>query len=101
MAQLYNENSINTSVTVGATSLKVSYAKKRKSFILRNVSTGGQVISLALANNVVAAVNTGIVLNVNDAVVDSNSGNYQCWSGDISAVASAAGGILSINEVLE
>lgn len=100
ITQLKNEMAYNSSASVGATSVKISGAKARKSYVFRNISTGGQVITIALSNFSVAVANNGIVLNVNDAIVDSNTGGYNCWSGDVHAVASAAGGTLAISEVI-
>lgn len=100
ITQLGNEQAYNYATTIGATSIILSQKKHRKSYCLRNISAGGQVISLSFSNETPAIAGSGIVLNVNDALTDSNSGTYKVWSGDIYAVSSAAGGILAVNEVI-
>lgn len=95
---LGQEVSRNTAVTVGAAVTLISSAQERKSIYLRNVSAGGQVISLSFSDTVDATAGEGIVLNPNDAVIDSTSEGYKCWNGKITAIASGAGGSLAILE---
>lgn len=89
---------INTSVTVGATSILVSGARNRKMVYLRNVSTAAQVITLALDNMSPAVALKGIVLAPGEFFLDSVSEGYVPWNGDIKAIASAAGAVLAIQE---
>lgn len=88
----------NTTVTVGTANTIVSYDKERIAFSLRNTSTGGQVITVKIGTEGDTVANTGIVLNPNEIVTDSNSEGYPCWAGLIQAVSSAAGGTLAIFE---
>lgn len=98
-SQLGQQISRNDAVTVGATAVTVSLPNERTMFVLRNVSTGGQVISIALSDTGEAVANKGIVLNVNDFFGDSDNASYQCWKGKITAIASAAGGSLAVTEI--
>lgn len=89
---------INTSVTVGATSVTVSTARNRKMIYLRNTSTAAQVITIALDNINPAVALKGIVLSPGEFFLDSVSEGYVPWNGDIKAIASAAGATLSVQE---
>jgi len=86
-------------VSVGTTAVVVSNANRRAMYVLRNISTGGQILSIALSDVTLAVANTGIILNVNDFFGDSDSGGYSCWKGQITAISSAAGGTLAITEI--
>jgi len=88
----------NETLTVDASVVLVSSAQKRKSIYLRNTSAGGQVISLSFSDTNEAAAGAGIVLNPNDAIIDSTSEAYEAWNGKITAIASGAGGTLAIME---
>jgi len=98
--QLGNERSLNYAVTLAITSAVISGKKHRKSYVIRNTSTAGEVISLSLANETIAVAGSGIVLNPNEYIADSNSGTYKCWSGDIQALATAATATLAVTEVI-
>lgn len=95
---LGQEDSIVTSVAVDGTAVDVSQAKKRKCFYLRNISLGGQIINIALSNTIPATTTAGILLNPNDTYTESNSEGFECWSGKITAIGSAAGGTLAVFE---
>ena len=97
---LQNELAYNSTITVGATSVKASLAKNRKSYVFRNSSTGGQVITLAFSNFSPAVANNGIVLQAGQFVADSNSQGYFCWSGEVQAIADGAGATLSVMEAI-
>lgn len=100
ITQLGNEQAYNYVAAIGATNVRFSGAKNRKSFVLRNISTGGEVITIAFSNFAAATAGAGVVLNPNDAIADANSGGYVCWSGDFNAIASGAGGQLAVMEVI-
>ncbi len=85
-------------ITVGATSVSIAGARARTNLYIKNTSTGGQVITLALSNFSVAVAGTGIVLGVNDVFVDSAGENYTPWTGNINAISSAANGTITIFE---
>jgi hypothetical protein len=92
------EISIQKIVAVGATAVLISSKRERVSIYLRNIGTDGSRISLQFSNTQPAADNTGIILNQNEFTIDSNSEGYKCWSGDITAIASTANGVLSVVE---
>lgn len=100
ITQLGNEQAYNFTAAVGLASAVISRAKHRKSFVLRNISTGGEVITIAFSNFSAAVAGEGVVLNPNDAIADANSGSYVCWSGDFNAIATGAGGQLAVMEVI-
>lgn len=64
---------------------------------LKNVSTGGQEITLAMNNNGQAVAGKGKVLSVGQAWVESIDAVFRPWNGDIHAIADAAGGKLAIS----
>jgi len=98
---LRSEVSRSEALDIDATSIQISPAARRKSFYIRNISTAGQVISIARSNDKDAVAGSGIVLNVNDAFLDSSSEGYAAWSGRVMAISSAANGILAIEETWE
>lgn len=90
-------------ITVGATSTEVSAevpeASRRIVMVYTNVSTGGQVISLGIGREAVAG--TGIVLYPTGAWMESIDSVFKPTRQRITAIASAAGGALSIHERVE
>ena len=98
---LQQEYSRNVTVTVGATSLNISPKKKRKTIYIRNISTTAQVVTIALDNVNEAVAGVGVILSPGEYFVESTSEGYSAWNGDIKAVASAAGAVVSIMELPE
>ena len=98
---LQQEYSRNVNVTVGATSINISPKKKRKTIYIRNISTAAQVVTIALDNVNEAVAGVGVILSPGEYFVESSSDGYIAWSGDINAVASAAGAVVSILELPE
>lgn len=97
--QLGQTYSRNQSLTINAAAQTiVSYPQKRKAFYLRNVSTGGQVITITLSDTLPAVAGTGIILNVNDSYVEATDSGFIAWDGHIKAIASAIGGTLAVME---
>jgi hypothetical protein len=94
------EFSRNDTVSVGTTAVRAaSPYDDRKVIYIRNISTGGQVITLFFSDSSTAtASGGGIVLNPNDYIIDSLSESYTPWRGPITAISSAASGTLSIYE---
>ena len=89
-------------VTVGATSIEVlpMTSPRRTRYVLRNMSAGGQVITISHGKNKAAVTNEGVPLYPGEPEYDSDSGGgYLCFDGAIQAISTAAGGILSIYEV--
>lgn len=84
----------NTSQTI----LPNAELSGRKLFSIRNSSTGAQVITIYPANNRSVTALSGIVLSVGQTYVESNSEGFECWQGQVQAIASAIGGQVSIFE---
>jgi len=95
---LGNELAINKTLTIGAASQEISVPKNRTAYSIRNCSVGGQIVSITLSNTDIAVDNVGIVLTAGQSLVESDSENYECWSGSIRAISSAAGAVLAIME---
>jgi len=94
------DNTINSTQTIGTTAAILSPQKngKRVGISIRNSSVGGQVVSLALADNEGAVAGSGIVLAAGQNFYDFTSEGYIAWQGNITVVSSAAGAVLSIFE---
>ena len=91
----------NSKQTINTTAVAVSQEKdnnnlKRSSIILSNSSVGGQIITISIDEE--AVVGEGIVLGTGSSWSDTRDGNYMPTQKYISAISSAAGGILSIQE---
>lgn len=87
----------NRILSVGINSVKVAENDpQRKVIFIRNNSTAGQVISLIFSNNQQAEAGTGIVLGAGQYIIDSDTEGYECWEGEIHAISSAAGGLISV-----
>lgn len=93
------ENYINKSVTVGTTAVEilpeVTNTGQRLSFILTNTSTGGQNITISFHDNAVAGA--GIVIAPLGATYEVIDPAFKPTNRRISAIASAAGGTLSVS----
>jgi hypothetical protein len=95
------ELNINKSSTIGTDAVEVSAERAnrngvRRSIIIINTSPAGQVITIAIDNPAVAG--QGIVLNVGGLWSDNADGGYLPTQKQITAVSSAAGGTLAIQE---
>ena len=88
----------NVSLTVGVAEVNISPKRERKSIYIRNTSTAAQVITLAFDNINAVTAGVGIVLAPGEYITESTTEGYECWNGDIKAIASAAGGAVSIME---
>lgn len=91
----------NSKATIGTTASVASIEKdnnniKRSSIIITNTSTGGQTISLGIDEEAVAG--EGIVLGVGSVWADTRDGLYFPTQKYISAISSAAGGTIAIQE---
>jgi len=91
----------NEKLSVGTTSIVVSEARnlqnKRKNIVIRNTSSGSQVITINLGYGV-AENEAGIVLKVNESFSDSSETGYEAYQGVITSISSGAGAQLSIYE---
>lgn len=84
-------------LTIGATGVKIADKDSaRKSVYLYNSSTGGQIITILFSNTEAVAVNKGIVLGPAVNFIDCDSEGYECWDGQIWAIASGADAKLSV-----
>lgn len=90
----------NATLTVGNTQSIVSLRPYtgRRMFYAKNISTGGQVITLRFGDESAATAGEGVVLDVGEFISDSSSEGYQCFQGTILGIASAAGGTLTVME---
>lgn len=87
--------SYRAQITVGTSSLLVLPAGTWQVIVLRNSSTAGQEITLNPGFG--AAVDQeGIVLGQKQAWIESRDSAFVPYSGNIQAVANAAGAILSV-----
>jgi len=95
------ENNINSIVAVGTDPVVISMEKglanlRRQSIIVINSSTGGQIITLAVDAQAVAGA--GIQLSPGGSWQDSRDTGYYPTQKQITAIASAAGGQISLQE---
>ena len=97
MAETPSELVQNAIVAVGVTSVQVIRAQARVALYLKNTSTAGQNITVVFGNNS-AVLSQGQVMAVGDVISDSNDAGYECWQGQINAIADAAAGQLSVFE---
>lgn len=87
----------NEQLAVGTTTVRVADTRARKVIYLKNTSEGTQKITVVFGRHL-AVANKGVVLDVGENVIDSDSENYKCFRGVIMAISSAADGKLSIFE---
>lgn len=88
-------------MTVGTSSVEVAPApgnRQRKLIYLRNISTGGQTITISYGREAVA--NAGFVLSPLDTISESIDPAFRPYNDRITAISSAAAGTLSIVERL-
>jgi len=98
MAREYNRN---VSQTIGTDATIISEQTsppdtERKLVTLVNASTGGQIITIAIGD--IAVSNQGIPLNPGGYYHESHDAGFTPTQSHISAISSAAGGTLSIQE---
>jgi hypothetical protein len=97
----YNElQSRNTSVTCNNTSVQLLPVNPgRKVLVIRNSSTNGAVHTIHMGAQV-AVAGAGIILTAGQSLTDANNAGYQCWQGEVQAIADKAGpgGVLSVFE---
>lgn len=93
----------NEALVVNTTALVVSKTKehqsKRKSIIISNISSSGQVITLAIDKE--AVDRNGIVLYPGGSWQDSEEGGYMPTQKLITAISDGASGSIAIQERLE
>jgi len=88
----------NTSQTISTTSTKVLNEQERKFLYIRNSSSGAQIITVVLNDNLPAESLKGIVLSPGQAFVETDSESFKCWRGQVQAISDVAGATLTISE---
>jgi hypothetical protein len=88
-------------ITVGATSTEISpdLSTERIVYVITNTSTAGQIISLGIGKEAVAG--RGIILYPTGSWAESIDSAFHPTKARITAIASAAGGALTIHERVE
>jgi len=94
----YSEPTRNDSITVGTTAIEASPQKGRKVIYLKNSSTSSTAVITVAMSPSLAVAGSGVLLAQGEFIVDSDTGNYQCWQGVITAVSNEAGATLAIFE---
>lgn len=88
------------SITVGTSAVDIlpdlTITGSRKAFVLTNVSTGGQIISLSTGG--VPVANQGIVLYPGGTWSEARDPAFEPTNQKIAAIASASGGLLAYSE---
>jgi hypothetical protein len=98
----FTMNYLNQQVTIGTDPIIILIDRqglntKRRAYVINNISTGGQIISLAMGQP--AEANHGVVLSVGGSYDKSPNENPEQVA--IYAVSSVAGGLVSIYEESE
>lgn len=91
----------NENITVNDVAQVISVEKQnnnvqRQSLIISNQSLGGQIITIAIGSEAVAGA--GIVLGVGSSWADTADGAYKPTQSQITAISSAAGGVIALQE---
>ena len=99
-----NKSVRNANKTIALTNTEISQSllgrpETRVALVLKNTSTAGEVISLAIGQQ--AENGKGVVLNQGDAFPLSQDGAYLPPQHDINAIATVATATLSIYEELQ
>ena len=92
-----SEDVRNSTVTVGTASVELCKANKRQMYIIQNISTGGQNITIRMGEGT-AVAGYGITIGPGTMWIDCNGEGYNCFQGRILGIASAAGGSVAITE---
>ena len=89
----------DSQIVVGTASTIVSNEttkQRRTAFIITNISTAGQIITLSFGKEAVA--NTGIILSAGASWYEAIDAEFRPSNLMITAISSAAAGLLSIHE---
>lgn len=89
-------------VAVGTSSVTVSRLQpiaSRILFVLTNASTGGQTITISFGQDAIAGA--GIVLSPGGFYSEARDAGFQPSNDDIYAIASGAGGTISVSERID
>jgi len=88
----------NQTVSVGVTAVSVAEPRSRKVLYIRNISTGGQQITITQGNITPTSLGGGVVLKAGEQYVDAISEGYVPFDGQVTAISDLAGGSLSVFE---
>lgn len=99
MAQRTGRKNNTIDTTNVCVSRLMSVKSKRVLFVLQNVSTGTQKISISFGQDAVSG--QGLVLSPGGIYQESRSEGFEPTNDDIYAVGDAAGGVLSVVERVE
>jgi len=94
-----NENSRNTSSTIGTTAVKIAEKLPvgiRQVIVLTNVSTTGQIITISTGG--ANAAGAGIPLRIGDKWTESTDSGFNPTNEQIWAIADAANATLAVYE---
>ena len=100
MARLTDDKIRNAAVSVGTTAVQIGLkleTGQRKSLVITNTSTGGQIITIATGESGVTAL-SGIVLYAGGSWSESLDSSFVPSNLEFWAIASAAGGKVAIQE---
>lgn len=83
----------NATVTVGVTATQVLPITKpaRTRYVIKNMSGVGVQVTIVFGRDEVAVAGSGIVLDPGDMISDSDSEGFECFKGEIQAIATAPG----------
>lgn len=96
---LANPTSLSVSGTASIASRTRLGAPRRTSFSLVSL-TSGVTLTIIKGDIEGATVNNGITLQQNQAYVESDADNFNCWQGQITLIASGAGTV-AFTEVID
>jgi len=92
----------NASVAVGTLNAiaanKVMIGYRRTQLIITNTSTAA-IVTLCKGDDQLAIAGAGIRLPPNGSYLESTDSGFQCWQGEIQAVADAAGTIAVVEQL--
>ena len=78
---------------------RVLGSMKRTQLIITNTSLAA--VATIMKTNVAVVANQGIVLQPNASYVESTDGGYECWQGQVQAVADAAGTLAIVESFVD
>lgn len=83
----------NATVTVGAAAVRVlaMTLPYRTRYAIKNVSGAGVSVTISFGRDKVPVLNEGIVLEPGDLISDSDNQGFECFKGEINAIATGAG----------
>ena len=91
----------NELVAVGVTAVQLLglTMPERTRYSIRNSSVGAQVVTLSFGSKKAPVVNEGFPLLPGDVWAESDSGDFRCFKGMITAISDVAGAQVSLVEI--